>query len=210
MIPVGQPLHLGTKTMVIMILRGIAPGIFLLFLVIFFSFFKDSLLQYSVNSVSVVGGTMPSIGGGLVTFLPRFIPVIFFLAIIFMSIGLIVSTLQYKFFIFTLEEFGLRMRKGILNVEEITIPYRQMQDVDVTRSIIYRLFGLSRLVVFSAGHEQPGEPEQTDTVFDLIDYDIAEDIRIILGRRIGIQVTEHETEADKEELEAEAKPALDL
>jgi uncharacterized membrane protein YdbT with pleckstrin-like domain len=193
-----------------MILRGIAPGIFLLFLVVFFSFFKDSFLQYSVNSVSIVGGTMPSIGGGLVTFLPKLIPVIFFLAIIFICIGFVISTLQYRFFVFTLEEFGLRLRKGILNVEEITIPYRQMQDVDVTRSIIYRLLGLSRLVVFSAGHEQPGEPEQTDTVFDLIDFEIGEDIRILLGRRIGIQVIEHETEADEEELAAESKPAVDL
>lgn len=210
MIPVGKPLHLGTKTLAIMILRGMAPGIFILFLVALLSFYQNYFIQLSVSSVQIVGNTMPSIGGGLAAFLPKAIPALFFLAIIFICFGFVVSSLQYRFFVFTLEEFGLHLRKGILNVEEITIPYRQMQDVDVTRSILYRLLGLSRLVVFSAGHEQPDEPEQTDTLFDPIDSDIAEEIRIILDRRIGVQVIEHETEADREELAAESKPAVDL
>ena len=147
---------------------------------------------------------------GRKTFIPLFIPVLFFLAIIFGAIGIVINILQYNFSTFTLEEFGLRLKKGVLRIEEISIPYRQMQDVDVTRPIIYRLFGLSRLVVFSAGHEEPGEPDQTNTIFDPMDYEIAEEIRVLLGRRIGVQVIEGEKEADREELAAKSRPAPDL
>lgn len=208
MIPVGRPQHLGRKTLAMMILRGVAPAVVLLILVIIFSFFKDSIIQQM--TFTTVGSITPPVSNGFASLIPLFIPTIFFLAIIFGGIGIIMSSLQYSFFTFTLEEFGLKLKRGVFNVEEITIPYRQMQDVDVTRPIIYRLFGLSRLVVFSAGHEKPNEPEQTDTVFDPIDYEIAEEIRQLLERRIGVQVIEHENEADSEELAAKAKVAPDL
>jgi uncharacterized membrane protein YdbT with pleckstrin-like domain len=85
-----------------------------------------------------------------------------------------------------------------------------MQNVDVTRPLVYRLFGISRLVVLSAGHEQAGEGDQTDTVFDPIDSEVAEEIRVLLGRRIGVQVIEHETEADQQNIQAKSQKVADL
>jgi uncharacterized membrane protein YdbT with pleckstrin-like domain len=85
-----------------------------------------------------------------------------------------------------------------------------MQNVDVTRPLFYRILGLSRLVILSAGHEQVEEGDQTDTVFDPIDSEIAEEIRTLLGRRIGVQVIEHEIEADSQDAMARSKNIDDL
>jgi len=195
---------------VIMLLRGAVPGIVLLMLVIIFSFFRDSIIQDISANLNVAGQAIPAFGAGLNAFLPLLIPATFFLAVIVGGIGIILGGLQYHFFIFTLEEFGIKLKQGILSFEEITIPYRQMQDVDVTRPLLYRFFGLSRLVLISAGHEEPGEPDKTNTIFDPMDSEIAEEIRTILDRRIGVQVIEHEQEADQEEKDNKANPAPDL
>jgi len=210
MIPVGRPQHLGRKTFVLMILQGALPGIVLLIIVIVFSFFKDSLVVDLSTNLNTVEEIVPMIGSNLRSLIPVFIPIVFLLGIIFGGIGIFISTLRYKFFTFTLEEFGLRLRKGVLRVEEVSIPYRQMQNVDITRPFVYRILGLSRLVVLSAGDEQSLEGDQIDTVFDPIDSEIAEEIRGLLGRRIGVQVVEHESEADQQEKELEAKNVADL
>lgn len=210
MIPEGKPQHLGRKTFVLMILQGALPGIILLVLVIVLSSFKEYVTTSISTNLVTLREILPIIGDSLQSLVPVFIPIIFFLAIIFGSIGIIINTLRYNFFLFTLEEFSFKLRKGVLRVEEISIPYRQMQNVDVTRPLVYRLLGISRLVVISAGNEQSMDGDQVDTVFDPIDKEIAETIRVILDRRIGVQVIEHETEADKKEAELKAKELENL
>ncbi len=201
MIPLDRDNHLGTKTLIIFILQGTLPGVALLVLVIFLSIFKSSITSGILSNIETVSQILPIFGNNLRNLVPVFIPLIFFLAIIVGGVGIIINTLRYKFFLFTLEEFSLKLRKGVLRITEISIPYRQMQNVDITRPLLYRFFGLSRLVILSAGHEQDNEGDQTDTVFDPIDFEIAEGIRGFLGRRIGVQVTESEQEADKKEAE---------
>ncbi len=210
MIPEGIPQHIGRKTLVLMILQGALPGIIFLFFVILLSAFEESINSSLVANINTLKEIVPVLGDSLQSLVPSFIPIIFFLGIIFGGIGIIINALRYKFFLFTLEEFSFKLRKGVLRVEEISIPYRQMQNVDVTRPFIYRILGISRLVVISAGNEQSMDGDQVDTVFDPIDKEIAEEIREILDRRIGIQVIEHETEADRKEAELKARELENL
>lgn len=210
MIPIDRPQHLGRKTLALMILQGSVPGVAMLIFVIVLSFFKTDLNLISTSEVVTLGQIFPIIGSNLQNISTLLVPFIFFLAVLFMCLGIVINILRYQFFVFTLEEFGLRLRKGVLRVEEISIPYRQMQNVDVTRPLVYRIFGISRLVVLSAGHEQAGEGDQTDTVFDPIDKEVADIIRELLGRRIGVQVIEHETEADQQNKQDRAKKVADL
>ena len=210
MIPIGRPQHLGRKTMILMLIQGLIPCVLFLFIVIALSFIKNRISFGDSSSLDILYQFMPAVDPNYSVLSNIVIPVLFFLAIILGGIGILVNYLRYICFKFTLEEFGLRMRKGVLKVEEISIPYRQMQNVDVTRPLFYRILGLSRLVILSAGHEQIEEGDQTDTVFDPIDSEIAEEIRTLLGRRIGVQVIEHETEADKQDAEAKAARADDL
>ena len=90
------------------------------------------------------------------------------------------------------------MRHGILNRRENSIPYRQIQDVDTEQGILYRLFGLSRLVIITAGHEEGGEKGDAEVWLEPINTNIAEEIQEQLEREIGVQVVEGEKEADQQ------------
>jgi membrane protein YdbS with pleckstrin-like domain len=67
--------------------------------------------------------------------------------------ALIAPPLAYARWSFAVDDELLRMRYGILWVEERLVPVPRMQHVDLTRGPIERLFGLATLVVFTAGNE---------------------------------------------------------
>lgn len=210
MIPIGRPQNLGRKTLILSLIQGLIPCILFLIIIIGMSFFGSNVNPNSSSNIKLLREMIPFIGDNFEIIKQIIQPILFFTAILLGSFGIIINYLRYIFFKFTLEEFGLRLRRGVLRVEEISIPYRQMQNVDVTRPLFYRILGLSRLVILSAGHEQVEEGDQTDTVFDPIDSEIAEEIRTLLGRRIGVQVIEHELEADNQDAIARSKKLSDL
>ena len=92
---------------------------------------------------------------------------------------------NYKFF---LDENSLKIKRGILNKEEIAIPYRQIQDVDIKRDLSFQMLGVSRLVILTAGHddENPGD-DHTEGIFPALDKDLAEWLRDELLRRANVQ-----------------------
>ena len=122
----------------------------------------------------------------------------FVLAILAFLIAFLISALEYRNFGFVFEEFNLILRKGILNRTETSIPYRQIQDVDITRSLGLQILGLSKLNIQTAGHVEKGEEGSAEIVLEPIERDMAEDIRIKLQREVGVQVVESEEKADKE------------
>ena len=130
MIPIGRPQHLGRKTMILMLIQGLIPCVLFLFVVIALSFIKNRISFGDSSSLDILYQFIPAVDPNVSVLSNIIIPVLFFLAIILGGIGVLVNYLRYVCFKFTLEEFGLRMRKGVLRVEEISIPYRQMQNVD--------------------------------------------------------------------------------
>ena len=126
MIPIGRPEHIGRKTFVIMLLQGALPGVVLLFLVIALSFSTENISAEINNNLDTISGIFPIVGDNLQNLGSTFIPLVFFLAILLGCIGIIISALRYQYFIFTLEEFGIRLLKGVLRVIEISIHYRWM------------------------------------------------------------------------------------
>ena len=62
-----------------------------------------------------------------------------------------------------LDDDALKIRRGILSKEEIAIPYRQIQDVDIEQNISDRLWGVARLAILTAGHEEAKEGEEDDS-----------------------------------------------
>jgi len=93
--------------------------------------------------------------------------------------------INYKFF---LGDNALKIKRGILNKEEIAIPYRQIQDVDITRDLGFQMLGLSRIVILTAGHDdnKPGD-DQTEGILPAVDKDLAEWLQSELLKRANIQ-----------------------
>ena len=204
MITLGQPQHLGNKTLMLILSRRTTVA-FILFIVNGALVFLIPSLAIGMAGISSLGGSINQnnvtvITNGLVSLNT----LLFLGSIIIFLITLIIGFFQYRNFVFILDEFSLKIRKGILSEIEISVPYRQIQDINLLRTFSHRMFGVSRLIIITAGHEDVKEHDETDTVFDPIDADLAEEIRSFLERRIGVQVIEGTTQADSEEVSAQA------
>ena len=108
------------------------------------------------------------------------------------AIGIIWSWWKYMNTTFSLQEFDLKMRSGIIEKKEVSIPYRSIQSVDIVRGPLHQIMGLSRLVMLTAGHEEPGESGLTEVVLEPIDKSFAEEVRNALQERVGVQIVREE------------------
>jgi membrane protein YdbS with pleckstrin-like domain len=70
-----------------------------------------------------------------------------------LAVALVAPPLAWQRWSFAVDDRLLRMRYGILFVEERLVPVPRMQHIDLVRNPIERLFGLSTLLVFTAGNE---------------------------------------------------------
>ena len=103
-------------------------------------------------------------------------------AVIFL-VTAFVGWLVYANYKFCVGDSALKIKKGIFNKEEVAIPYRQIQDVTIERDLSYQAFGLSKLTVLTAGHEEQGESGEAEGILPALDKDVAEKIRDELLRR---------------------------
>jgi uncharacterized membrane protein YdbT with pleckstrin-like domain len=106
-------------------------------------------------------------------------------------ITFLITYLSYANYLFMLDDDALKIRRGILSKEETAIPYRQIQDVDIEQSISDRMWGVARLAILTAGHEEPkeGEGDDSEGVLPAIDRALAESLQTELLHRADIQRT---------------------
>lgn len=91
---------------------------------------------------------------------------------------------------FCLAPDAFKMRTGVFSTSEIAIPYRQVQSVDLERSLEFRMIGVSKLTITSAATDDPTTPENDATcVIAAIDKDLASNLQSELLRRADIQKT---------------------
>ncbi|MEI8338088.1 MAG: PH domain-containing protein [bacterium] len=188
MISPNHEYHLGIKSFIVSSLRNVFAAIVMFFVGIFLSIVSSFFIQ-TINMLingqeSNSGSTFDSTN---LVFLG--ISLIFLLSFLIFVVGLIIGWLSYINFTFNLKDYEIKLKKGILNKEEISIPYHQAVDVHVDRDILYRLFGVSRLVINTAGEDDTGSGAEEAT-FDPIDREIAEEMQKMLQSRIGVLITE--------------------
>jgi membrane protein YdbS with pleckstrin-like domain len=97
--------------------------------------------------------------------------------------SLLVAAVQYIAYEFMLDEHALKIRSGILNLQIEAIPYRQMQNIDIERDIIYRILGISRLVILTAGTEDANSDNESEGIIPALDKNVAHEIQQELIRR---------------------------
>lgn len=71
----------------------------------------------------------------------------------------LIAVVVYNHFHYAVEDEGLRMEYGIINKRHITIPYRQIQNVNITGTLIDRILGITKLEIESAGSTYPDKRE---------------------------------------------------
>jgi len=106
-------------------------------------------------------------------------------------IGGVIGYLRYVTYKFCLADDALLIEQGILNKERVSIPYRQVQNINLKRNIIDRLLGVSHLIILTAGHEDsrdPGDPNyQAEGQLPLLDKHRAEQIQSELLQHTNTQ-----------------------
>ncbi len=191
MITMGVPQNLGRKTFILLLSRKttVATSLFIVSILVFAA---QEYLAIAVSTFMALGGSVSAAKVSSMAGTISYISLLIFLgAIIAFLLGFIATLLEYRNYTFTTDEFALKVRRGVFSRREISLPYRQIQDVDIIRTVPHRLFGVSRLVVITAGHEDKTDgKDATDTIFDPIDWNLADDIREFLDRRIGVQIVE--------------------
>jgi uncharacterized membrane protein YdbT with pleckstrin-like domain len=116
--------------------------------------------------------------------------VLFVLAFV---ITFFIAYLTYANYLFALEDNALKIKRGILAKEEIAIPYRQIQNVDIEQSFFDRVWGVARLAILTAGHEEikEGKDDASEGVLPAIDRDLAGSLQTELLKRADVEkVTE--------------------
>jgi len=114
------------------------------------------------------------------------------LFVIVLAISLFITWLIYINYKYCLGEDSLKIKRGVLNKEEVAIPYRQIQDVDIKRDLSFQMLGLSRIVILTAGHEDDDpKDEESEGILPALDKDLAEWMQAELLKRANVQkVTE--------------------
>ena len=120
-------------------------------------------------------------------------------ALLFIVVAIItffIGWLIYKNFKFSLGDDSLKIKKGVFNREEVAIPYRQIQDVDIERDLSFQMMGLSRITILTAGQEDEKDAvadNQNEGILPAIDRDLAEWLQAELLKRANVQkVTEEQ------------------
>lgn len=74
---------------------------------------------------------------------------VFFVAYEFLM--LMIASLVHSHFWFSIDEQGFEVEYGIIHKRSVSLPFRQIQNVNILRTLIDRLLGLAKLEVETAG-----------------------------------------------------------
>ena len=97
---------------------------------------------------------------------------------------------------FMLDDYALHVKTGVINRSIVSIPFRQIQDVNIEESYIERAFGVASLSVLTAGHgdaeySRPGEAgipeEEASALFPLIQRTFADELEKTLMQHSNVQ-----------------------
>jgi membrane protein YdbS with pleckstrin-like domain len=110
----------------------LSPSVVILF---FFNYLKVSFLLFVLL---IVGIAMQPLIFSLVTLLTA-------------VVLLLIALWAYSNFWYEVTEDGLFIKFGIINQKTISVPFDQVQNVNIERSLVDRLFGLARISIETAG-----------------------------------------------------------
>lgn len=86
-------------------------------------------------------------------------PFAFGLVLYFVVLG-IVTLFIYNNFLYEIDQDGLRIESGVIHKHQVSVPYEQIQNVNIERSLIDRILGLARVSIETAGSTAASQPTQ--------------------------------------------------
>ena len=110
--------------------------------------------------------------------------VLYFLFLVI--IGEIFARMSYNRFFYEFTHDALRIERGIIWKRYSNVPYERVQNVDIFRGIIARLFGFSTLMIHTAGYASSyGRRTRSEGYIPAVSVHHAEEIRDFLMKKIS-------------------------
>lgn len=114
--------------------------------------------------------------------------VCFGIAVLTFCITFFIARFAYRSQGFSFAQDAFKIRKGIFTKEEIAIPYRQIQNVDIQRTFTQQVAGVSTLIIVTAGSDDDATPHnESKGILQTIDKDIAVILQEELLKRADVQ-----------------------
>jgi uncharacterized membrane protein YdbT with pleckstrin-like domain len=112
----------------------------------------------------------------------------FAIAAVSFLIAFVSSKLIYKNTGFILGEDALFLKHGVLKKEQFAIPYRQIQNIEIERTLGNQMMGISSFIILTASNESD-EDRRADPegILPAIDKDLASALEKELLKRANIQ-----------------------
>lgn len=113
------------------------------------------------------------------------------LLVIIILIGEIYARLAYNFWKYDLTKSEIKIENGIIWKTYKSVPYQRVQNVDINRGILARIFGFSAVAVQTAGYSGSGGrgifggAMGAEAYFPGVSVNDAEKIRKLLLSKIG-------------------------
>lgn len=200
MIELGVEQRLGSTAFALILVRKIAIPVLLIIVAVILFAVHGSIMSDLAKALSVGAEPNPQTLARVSLGISYGAGIILTAGLVILLVGFVVCRLQYSNYVFSFGEFDLRMRKGIIDKKEISIPYRQIQDVNIERDPTHQMLGLSKVVLITAGNEETGEKQMNQIILEPINKEVAEEIRSLLERKIGVQIVEDTVKADREQI----------
>jgi uncharacterized membrane protein YdbT with pleckstrin-like domain len=169
-IPVGVYNRLGAKTYVLFLCQALAVPI---------------IFGIVASGIALMRSYVPADYSSLARLAILGLSALFAVGII---IAAFISWVVYVNHGFMLTDDALKIKRGLLTKIENSIPYRQIQSIDVERTLGHQMLGLSRLIIITAGHDIPTtERNESIGVLPVIDKGIAVTLQDELLKRTDVQ-----------------------
>ncbi|MBU0930343.1 MAG: PH domain-containing protein [Nanoarchaeota archaeon] len=166
-------LHLGARWL--FRINGILRLIGILF---FLSIFSMVWIVKLINNFPSAEGTI----------LSNFIVMFIALLLIFLILLEVYTRMAYNRYFYEFTPTNLRTEKGIIWKTYSNIPYERIQNVDIKRGVIARIFGFSTIMIQTAGYSMPYKSfwnRTSEGYIPAVSTEHAEKIREFLMKKIG-------------------------
>lgn len=196
MIEVGVEQRLGRKAFILLFSRKAIVAILFIIISLVLLGLSSSIIKGLALITSMGGQATATSVGPISSGVSLIVSGCFLFGIFILLLSFVTTWIQYHNFSFDFGEFDLHLKRGIIDRKETSIPYRQIQDVNIERNFDHQLMGLAKVILTTAGHEENGEQGMSEIVLEPIDKDMAQEIRTLLERKIGVQVVVDQKVAD--------------
>lgn len=115
---------------------------------------------------------------------------IFLVAVLILALGVLLALLQYRTSRIMFDEDSFHIVKGAVGKDEVDIPYRRIQSVEIKQPLIYRMVGVGHIdIATTTDLERPNQMqgEINEEVIPVIDYPLAEMVEKTLTDRAEVE-----------------------